>query len=513
MSRDNFTKAVTDKLKSRVAHRCSNPLCRVPTSAPSRSGGVNNIGIAAHICAASAGGPRYDSSMSTTERKSIDNAIWLCSNCSIDIDRDQTRYPVDLLKNWKEKAECKARSELGKKLPSDDETVNTVTASLTGLGIKFVPTAISNVHTATRNVLESLDERFNVDSSFDGDRTTFRILAKEDVPLSFTISGEAAKDYEKQYIDLVEHGKDVDIDASSLNFHGSRLFEEVFNRPGWILNISQSELEGTQKLWLVDENTSLVETFDDIHGDLKFGSKSFTFTGNACGNRFNTSLSRQITEDKSPRKSELNFGVSYASWERVNIQQIPYFEKLFTLFKKMALGWSIFTTLEVDGTQILTSQAMHANESEFVKDTNSFLHYIHRCRVIADALKTEINFTCEVSYSSEEHKRLAEVANIIEGKKEDISEPPVTNIIVSSNKENIKQILAIEDPISMRLVQNESEKVKLFGEEITLPARIYYFKSVIPRIRAVEKKIQPGDTVTVEWIPNEESEFIVSYDM
>ena len=101
MARDDFAPKTIETLKARVAHRCSNPDCRVPTSAPSDKNMVTSIGIAAHICAASPGGPRFNSSMSPEERKSINNAIWLCSNCSIDIDRDIVRYSVEILNEWK----------------------------------------------------------------------------------------------------------------------------------------------------------------------------------------------------------------------------------------------------------------------------------------------------------------------------------------------------------------------------------------------------------------------------
>lgn len=42
MARDNFPKKVIEKLRARVAHRCSNPSCRVPTSGPSSDNKVNN---------------------------------------------------------------------------------------------------------------------------------------------------------------------------------------------------------------------------------------------------------------------------------------------------------------------------------------------------------------------------------------------------------------------------------------------------------------------------------------
>ena len=123
--RDEFLPTIKKKLSERVALRCSNPNCRVPTAAPSDESfeGVNNIGIAAHICAASSGqgARRYDVTMTSEQRKSIENGIWLCANCSILIDKDEITYSVALLKQWKTQAEATAKAEHGQKLPSQIE--------------------------------------------------------------------------------------------------------------------------------------------------------------------------------------------------------------------------------------------------------------------------------------------------------------------------------------------------------------------------------------------------------
>lgn len=50
--RDNFTSTVKNKLAKRVLYVCSNPNCRKITIGPDSENGVNNIGVAAHICAA-----------------------------------------------------------------------------------------------------------------------------------------------------------------------------------------------------------------------------------------------------------------------------------------------------------------------------------------------------------------------------------------------------------------------------------------------------------------------------
>jgi hypothetical protein len=46
------------------------------------------LGVAAHITAASPDGPRYDQNLSSEQRKSPDNGIWLCQNCAKLVDND-----------------------------------------------------------------------------------------------------------------------------------------------------------------------------------------------------------------------------------------------------------------------------------------------------------------------------------------------------------------------------------------------------------------------------------------
>lgn len=100
--RDDFSKSTKDILAKRVGFRCSNPNCRKLTSGPNSDANKSiNIGVAAHIVPASEGFVRDDPSISSEERKSIDNGIWLCQACAKLIDSDEQRYSVDLLHKWK----------------------------------------------------------------------------------------------------------------------------------------------------------------------------------------------------------------------------------------------------------------------------------------------------------------------------------------------------------------------------------------------------------------------------
>lgn len=137
--RDDFKQAVKDTLAERVGYFCSNPACRKMTIGPSEtSDGVSRIGVAAHICAASPGGPRYDANMDSEERKSIDNGIWLCQNCAHLIDTDTKKYTVEVLRGWKRVAEEQALKGISTSIVASSTVSAMVDCSQFGVSISVI---------------------------------------------------------------------------------------------------------------------------------------------------------------------------------------------------------------------------------------------------------------------------------------------------------------------------------------------------------------------------------------
>ena len=106
-------KMIKCKVEVKLYEKCSNPNCRKAT----RGAGIGkeniiNIGVASHITAASKGGPRYDENITSQERASAENGIWLCQSCSKLIDSDVNRYTIAKLKKWKEISEQMAVLDL-----------------------------------------------------------------------------------------------------------------------------------------------------------------------------------------------------------------------------------------------------------------------------------------------------------------------------------------------------------------------------------------------------------------
>lgn len=512
MSRDNFTKKTIETLKARVAHRCSNPNCRVPTSAPAEDNKVNNIGSAAHIFAASEGGPRPNNAISSEERKSINNGIWLCSNCSVDIDRDEKRYPPELLKKWKADAEAQARTELGQKLPSNTDAIDTVAAALTGMPKNIITLAISNVHQATEISLSQLDSRFHIKTQYIDGSTSIGIFAKENVPLALKVDAEYTQEYAKQHQMLIEHGSDVEISTNGLTIEGSKLFEEIIKEAG-TFSISSPKKKAIQKLWLVQDDTNLIESFDDIRGEISWGTKSFTFNGSACDGIFSLSYNKEVNDGK---QVTITMSLSTDSWEGLDIQHLPYFNKIFSFFDKMAEGWTLSTSLEIDGLNILNSKGMKVSTWDYVLDTNSFLHYVYRCKTIANRFNFQINYTSEISFTSDEHMNIVDIVEIIEEKKsfnfDNLAENASCTLLADDKCQNIEMLTNLTVPITIKMSQKVGETIKLFNEEFLLPPQIIYISGVLPKFHTSTKDIKPNDSVKIEWMPQDDFHCLISYN-
>jgi hypothetical protein len=119
--RDNFSRKVRDILAGRAGHKCS--VCEKTTSGPSTEPkGVLSDGVAAHITAASPGGPRFNPTLSFEERRSVENGIWACTQHGREIDADRSGYSVATLQGCKRRREETAAKELGNAASAEDQS-------------------------------------------------------------------------------------------------------------------------------------------------------------------------------------------------------------------------------------------------------------------------------------------------------------------------------------------------------------------------------------------------------
>lgn len=115
MRAHDFSLKTKRLLAQRVGNFCSKPDCRALTCGPCEQPDKSiTVGDAAHITAASPGGPRFNPSLTSEERCGYDNGIWLCVYHARVVDQDDLGHSVELLRSWKRKAESHAAERLGK---------------------------------------------------------------------------------------------------------------------------------------------------------------------------------------------------------------------------------------------------------------------------------------------------------------------------------------------------------------------------------------------------------------
>ena len=105
----DFNAETKRTVAQRVNYVCSNPDCLALTSSTNDDLTKSTLtGQCAHVNTGSDWGPR-PSDKSTKYLKSAENAIWLCCNCHTLIDRDESRYPAEILIQWRKSTEARIR--------------------------------------------------------------------------------------------------------------------------------------------------------------------------------------------------------------------------------------------------------------------------------------------------------------------------------------------------------------------------------------------------------------------
>lgn len=507
--RDDFKKPVIEALSRRVAQRCSNPECRVPTAAPSDTElGVNNIGIAAHIHAASPGGPRYDLSMTSDERASIKNGIWLCSNCANQIDRDVNLFSAEKLKGWKARAEKTALKEHGKKLPSESDAVDLTSMILQGHPQRFLPNAIANVHKATSLALSEIDPRFEIETRYQDGETIFEYKAKEDFSFDLKIAGENNVQSFKRFI---EDGEDLEIPSKFVDTDGL-IFSDALSKEKGVLKIIRNGRNAVQKLWLVNPKTNVIEQFDDVHGKVVTGTKSIKYEGSACAGLFCMSYSQPITKEKF--SSDFTLTLNFEIWEGKQLKSLPYLNKIKKFFEKLSLGWELHAALEYNGEKVFETKAANTKECDYFKEMTNHIGYISDCSSIAKFVDSDVAYKVGVYCDYEDVKHVRDVADVLRGNAFYTESDTIKNAtfsVILEDRKALKKMTESEKPMEIYYVES-GETVNFFGQEVDLPDKTVNIKSTFIKPLDDIDKAKIGDELKFECIPSDDYELTISYE-
>lgn len=502
-TRDDFLKPVINLLKERSGYKCSNPQCRIVTN-----GAGINIGVAAHIRAAAPLGPRYDATMSQEERRSYENGIWLCQSCSKMIDNDVNYFTIPRLNEWKCLSEEEARKAIGKKIFSEQSASDMLAMALNGYPKKFLSQTIKNAHDASAKSLEVLDPRFNVISSYQAGITKFSLSAKENINLKVTIKNK--KNYSRKYHELLSKGESFSIDMSDVSTSGSPLIEEIVKESGGVLTLSSQDIDVVMIVSLTNRSNQVSEALVEMHGKLFSGLKALTFSGQC----FSELLNIKAVFPHKGSKTDFRMYVSFDKWSGENVINLPYFNKIKSIYDRIYEGWSIEFSMEYNGDEFLSGVCNKKINSEYYRRVTTLLNYTDKARTLSHLLNTPFIFFHDITFTSDEHQQLRNALSrlreeIVLDSSEVNSLPEFSLIATEENINILKSQQSKPSHFSMKSV--EPEKISVFKQDVEL----YRVRQEYFNVRFVLNKdidnIKLGDEIDIQIVACDNFSFVEKY--
>jgi len=490
-ARDDFTKKVVRSLRDAVNGRCSKPTCDKPTDGPgSEPGSSHTIGKAAHICAAAPGGPRYDERMSSEERRSYLNGIWLCSCCADDIDKDVPGHPVDLLMAWKRSAEERARERRGKSQPQETDGPR-FAALINGVGgttYSQLAHAIQLVHNSTKRHLENLDPRFAVRSEYqNGKQFLFLEPAADPVNIKITVSGSRLPTYAAQFQTMLEHGEDLSLAVEDVRIDDSPLLRELLRETAGTLTFRPHRLNATVHSEYLQQNGLLLP----FEGELTRGATSHSFEGYGCGGLLK--LAYQRMEVNQCRMGGFAMTLDLSSWQGKDIRYLSHLHELMNFYQTIHARGYLRSTLSIDGSHAFTFVLqVHDDAKRYFKNLSTFFRYACVCQQIANLLNQSISFTKASVIDESLIHQLDEVHRLLMG--EMIERHLASDPLIDVEFESAHDPLLSNDkaPGSARIILTTGETIPLFDIDVPLPQLDLLFTEVVPHV--VESQEVAGKT-------------------
>lgn len=515
MARDDFSARTVDLLMKQVGGACSRPTCDVqtvgpvPRLAPEK---ISNVGVAAHIAAASPGGPRFDPRMTAAERSSADNGIWLCAVCAREIDNDADSYPTELLRSWKATALQTALDRHRKPILSDAAVEERVEAIFKASPSVQALRAIFNAHRATDSYLSGLDPRLAVSTSFVAGTLQHEIRAREQVDVKLTVTGTDAETAREELRKLFEEGQTASIPATSMKLLGSELLEQLTgDLSAGVLQVAPISHLVTLRLSLVHGPSRTSAELATVEGTGTAGSKALNLSWELWGGLLKMS-SRAAIEADDLSDSTLSLIPCFEAWDGRDIRFLPHFEDIRSFAAKAVDGATLHIEAYAQG-RLLFQSASDLPPDGLARTLNAALHYTRLASEFARRFHWPIQFRPKFLYRVEDHQRLAEAFDVMTGGRNnlDLGNQPV---VITTVLAEPLQITDEMDLSKLMFFAGPACRVPVFDWFIELPPIVLEItgKAETPRrtYKAGKKitfKFDPRKHVTtLKWTLGQEGE-------
>lgn len=477
--RDDFSYETIRRIKGMAGDVCSMPQCRVITGgAKLLRDNTFSIGVAAHICAASPGGPRYDANMSKEQRKSYENGIWLCQTHARIIDADPSRFPVEILASWKSEAEKWSMSSVGQKLITQLEhdkavrvAVGRSIADLLGGG-DAIKAPIQDIVLGYEEGLNELDSRFLVKVARRSNGILeHQIFSKpgEQGRFNITFKNKSINDsVEISIIRMIEHGEKVRFERDEFEFSGSKLFEHIPTNEGGWLSIGGGNRPVELAIYLIMKDGE-EEEFANFKSMLVSGTKYGKITGEA----FSGLLSANFNFSICGEYPKLNIALNSKFWIGQDVNRLGYFSNIKKIVKHLrgdnVSGFAVDIIRDKQAYRVGTGSL--ENTTSFSNAMIWHVDILSAARKVSNVLFQPLTVK-DFDMSVEDEETLMRYAALLEG---DLIETVSAGhefcqgVFSPDGPKYYNEILHEKNEPSVRFVEDEGRFFNILGNQIKPP--------------------------------------------
>ncbi|MFA0542250.1 hypothetical protein [Vibrio sp. 10N.222.52.B7] len=423
--RHDFLESTKRLLREHVANLCSKPDCRVLTLASKIDNcSLSNVGVAAHICAAAPGGPRYKKEQTEAERKHYDNGIWLCTTCSRLIDVDDGSYSEELLRDWKKQTLIFARNSLGKQLLPKEEIESKALKNtldyVSGKDTIFSADVPSKMVGFIDDHLNQLDDRFSVQTNIINGTALRRITPlTHDASFSISMSKSDGEEFESNMDMMRETGKPVRLSNESFKFTGSKLFETIGNNVSGDkeLVIKPASSKVTVDLYAVSQSQQVfLGSFKGKQFRLKNGLKFEAFAFNKL---IHISCFYDLSDTQEP-KVTCNYVIKTSLWNGKRVNRIPFFNKLLMAKEILQSGGALSIGLELRCGESIGPMSLGDEKQDLLKFFREFgdvIHILDCYKKISEKFALPQPIFSDFELSADEYETLTYVTSLLDGEE------------------------------------------------------------------------------------------------
>lgn len=478
--RHDFDKPTRLLLQHLVGGVCSNPDCLNHTiGANIQRNNYAGNGVAAHICAAAPGpgAARYDKDQTKEERQSYKNGIWLCGSCSIIIDRDEVRYPVELIKDWKLRAEQRAMTMIGQKSITPFERQNSINEAI----IQTVQSLVSGTNPLKPKAVESLasyeaflnslDSRFYVKVTANSDSMFSEVYASpgHDSSISIILNQDAVASAQTAWQAMLERGQGFSIPTSDFEFKGSRLFEFINNeRPGGVLTISPKSRNVDATIYFFNDFSEF--ELATCNASMSSGTKRLAIEGKVFDGMFTFKYEYLI--DAGTTNFSYNFNIEF--WSHQKITDLKHYNRLLKAYKFISAHGDLKIRIEihVDNREISLGVGPPSAYRELFDRISSIMHLAECSTRIASHFSRPLRFR-SLDLSSEEENMIIRYSETLNGNVVDTFDSGFEISTAILKDVPPEMMIAMEQhDITSQLRFIENTTFNFFGNCVTLPKMV-----------------------------------------